>query len=215
MSIDVRGAGIDFLLCSAYKFYGPHVGILYAREGLLESLRTDRLRTANPRAPQRIETGTLNHAALAGVHTAIEYIASLGQGATLRRRLVSAMKLLYSYEHQLGNHLYGGLSRIPGVTVYGRPFTREPRAPTVSFTIDGKRAEEISALLGEKGFCTWDGHFYAIRALEVLGLLERGGVTRLGISLYTVATEIDRLLEEVRNISATRMNTQDEKTQRS
>lgn len=201
MSMDVRSFGVDFLLCSAYKFYGPHVGILYAKEGLLDSLQTDRLRTADPRAPHRIETGTLNHAALAGVRSAVEYIASLGHGDTQRARLVSAMELLFSYEHTLGDRLYRGLSQINGVTVYGLPFRREPRAPTVSFTVRGFRAEEFCAALGEKGFCTWDGHFYALRAMEVLGLLELGGVVRIGVSLYTNADEIDRLLTEIRKLS--------------
>jgi cysteine desulfurase family protein (TIGR01976 family) len=199
--MDVRPAGIDFLLCSAYKFYGPHVGILYARKGLLDQLQTDRLRTIDPRSPWRIETGTLNHAAIAGVKAAIDYIASLGKGETQRARMVSAMESIASYEHRLGAKAYAGLARIPGVTVYGQTFRSERRAPTISFTVEGKRAEEVSALLGEMGLCTWNGHFYAIRPVEILGLLERGGVTRIGFSLYNTADEVERLLEGVREIA--------------
>ena len=200
-SIDAAGAGIDFLLCSAYKFYGPHVGILYAKEGLLEQISTDRLRTQDPRAPQRFETGTLNHAAIAGVGAAVEYLASLGDGDTLRERLVDAYGRISPRERSLAVRLYTGLSRIQGVTVAGQSFRVTHRAPTVSFTIAGKRPEEIWSLLGNEGICTWDGHFYAIRPMEVLGLLERGGVVRAGISLYTLEEEIDRLLSAVRSIA--------------
>jgi cysteine desulfurase family protein (TIGR01976 family) len=199
--MDAASTGIDFLLCSAYKFYGPHVGILFARDGLLDQLQTDRLRTADPRAPQRIETGTLNHAAIAGVKAAIDYIASLGEGKTVRARLVDAMQAIALFEHRLGASAYAGLAKISGVTVYGQTFRSDRRAPTIAFTVEGKRAEEVSAFLGELGICTWDGHFYAIRPVEILGLLERGGVTRIGFSLYNTADEVDRLLEGVRKIA--------------
>ena len=202
--IDVSAAGVDLLLCSAYKFYGPHVGILYCRENLLDSLATDRLRTQDAVAPLRIETGTQNHAAIAGVTAAIEYIASLGQGETLRARIVSAMGMVGRHERALGQRLHAGLSAIAAVTVQGPPFTKTRRAPTVSFTVDGKRPEEVCAALGEKGICAWDGHFYAIRPVEVLGLLERGGVTRVGVSLYTTDEDIDRLLDAVRAIARSR-----------
>ena len=200
-SMDAASAGIDFLLCSAYKFYGPHVGILYARDGLLDQLQTDRLRTADPRAPQRIETGTLNHAAIAGVTAAIEYVASFGEGGTVRARLVDAVRAIASFEHRLATRAYAGLARIPGVTVYGQAFRSDRRAPTISFTVEGRRAVEVSAFLGELGICTWDGHFYAIRPVEILGLLERGGVTRIGFSLYNTVDEVDRLLEGVRKVA--------------
>jgi selenocysteine lyase/cysteine desulfurase len=199
--IDASGIGIDFLFCSAYKFYGPHVGILYSKKGLLEQVQTDRLRTQDPRAPYRIETGTLNHAALAGVKAAIEYIASYGAGPTLRASLSAAMRALGIHERALGKMLYDGLSRIRGVRVHGQSFRTSERAPTVAFTVAGKRPEEICALLGEKGICAWDGHFYAIRPVERLGLLESGGVTRVGVSMYTTAEDISALLSEVRRIT--------------
>ncbi|MBP1655347.1 MAG: cysteine desulfurase family protein [Bacteroidetes bacterium] len=202
--IDVSAAGVDFLLCSAYKFYGPHVGILTCRDNLLDSLVADRLRTQDAVAPHRIETGTQNHAAIAGVTAAIEYIASLGQGETLRARIVSAMGMVGRHERALGQRLHAGLSAIAAVTVQGPPFTKTRRAPTVSFTVDGKRPEDVCAALGEKGICAWDGHFYAIRPVEILGLLERGGVTRVGVSLYTTDEDIDRLLHAVRAIARSR-----------
>jgi cysteine desulfurase family protein (TIGR01976 family) len=200
-SIDVRSAGIDFLLCSAYKFYGPHVGVLYCREGLLDQIQTDRLRTQEPHAPFRIETGTMNHAALAGVKAAIEYVASVGSGPSMRDQLVSAMSVLGEHERRLGRKLFAGLSTIPGVRVIGQSFEVPRRAPTVSFVLSGMRPEAVCSLLAERGICTWDGHFYAIRPTEVLGLLERGGVTRVGVSLYTTDEEIDRLLHELNGIA--------------
>jgi len=200
--IDVREMDVDFLLCSAYKFYGPHVGILYARKGLLDRLEPDRLRTQDQRAPYRIETGTLNHAAIAGVKAAVEYIASLGDGAGLRSRIIDGMHRIGAHERPLGARLYQELKSIPNVTVHGQSFDVPLRAPTVSFTVRGKTATAVSSRLAERGICTWDGHFYAIRPMEVMGLLEGGGVTRTGISLYTTAGEIARLTDEVRLVAS-------------
>jgi cysteine desulfurase family protein (TIGR01976 family) len=195
--IDVRTMGMDFLLCSAYKFYGPHVGILYTCPGLLDKLQTDRLRTQDPNAPFRIETGTLNHAAIAGVRAAVEYLASLGSGSDFRSKIVSAIERLADYEHALASTLYDGLCTIDGVKIHGQTFVSRWRAPTIAMTLEGTRPGEICRWLAQKGICCWDGHFYAIRPMEVLGLLEQGGVTRVGISLYNIEEEISRLLNEV------------------
>lgn len=194
--VDVVALDADFLLCSAYKFYGPHVGILYARPGLLDSLRTDKLRTQDGEAPWRIETGTLNHAALVGVTAAVEYIASWGTGETLRERIVSAMGSIGAWEHGLGAYYAENVQRIPGVSVQGPGFSG-PRAPTVSIAIDGVQPIDAARALGARGLQVWDGHFYAIRAMEVLGLAERGGVLRTGIVMYNTREEIDRLLEGI------------------
>lgn len=200
-AVDVRALEADFLLCSAYKFYGPHVGVLYCREGLLESLPTDRLRTQVQAAPYLIETGTLNHAAIAGVRAAVEYIASLGEGLDQRERTVDAMRRIGAHERQLAEQLYHGLAAMRGVRVVGPSFQEPQRAPTVSFVTDRHTAPEVCSLLAEEGICAWDGHFYAIRAIEKLGLLERGGVTRLGALLYNTAEEVDRTLRRIREIS--------------
>jgi cysteine desulfurase family protein (TIGR01976 family) len=200
-SIDAQAMNVDFLLCSAYKFYGPHVGILYCREGLLDQLEPDRLRTQDQTAPYKIETGTLNHAAIVGVKAAIEYVAALAGGPDLRSKLVSALRLIGQHERRLAGEFYNGLASIDGVTIYGPPFTSALRAPTISFTVKSKTAEEVCTRLGERGFCTWDGHFYALRAIEALGLLERGGVTRVGISMYNTMEEMANLLEAVRRIA--------------
>lgn len=201
-SIDVATLDPDFLLCSAYKFYGPHVGILYARPGLLESLPTDRLRTQDPSGPYRIETGTLNHPAVEGVAAAIEYLASWGSGATLRERICDAMEGIGAYEHSLAAHYYEQVSRIPGVTVWGTDFSSRRRAPTVSITLAGVTPLEMATELGRAGVCVWDGNFYALRPIEVLGLEPLGGVLRAGISMYTQESDVERLLAGVRAIAA-------------
>jgi cysteine desulfurase family protein (TIGR01976 family) len=194
--VDVLALDTDFLLCSAYKFYGPHVGLLYCRPGLLDGLRTDKLRTQEDEAPFRIETGTLNHAALAGVKAAIDYIVCWGKGETLRERIVSAMTGIAGWEHELGSYYAEEVSQIPGVTVWGPPFSAH-RAPTVSITIEGVRPLDAARYLGDRGVQVWDGHFYAIRAVEALGLAEQGGLLRTGFAMYNTREEVDRLLDGV------------------
>jgi selenocysteine lyase/cysteine desulfurase len=201
---DVAALGADFLLCSAYKFYGPHVGVLYSRPGLLDELPVDRLRTAPARAPERIETGTPNHAALAGVAAAVEYIASWGEGSNLRERVVSAMEGISAHERAVASHYYDRVRQVPGVTVWGPDFSASPdekRAPTVSITIDGMTAADAARELGERGICVWDGDFYAARPVEALGLAERGGVIRAGFVMYNTAEEADRLVDAVAEIA--------------
>jgi len=200
-AIDVQEIGCDFMLCSAYKFYGPHVGILYSKPGILDRLPTDRLRTAGQTAPDSIETGTLNHAAIAGVSAAVEFIASLGNGNTMREKLVNAYHKISTHEFVLASKLYAGLKQIPGVTMIGQDFSSNSRTPTLSFTMDGKTPTQVCEQLATKNICAWDGHFYAIRAIESLGLLERGGVTRIGISVYNSVEEIDFTLAEVERIA--------------
>jgi cysteine desulfurase family protein (TIGR01976 family) len=201
-ALDVTALDPDFLLCSAYKFYGPHVGVLYARPGLLDRLATDRLRTQHAEAPYRIETGTLNFAAIAGVRAAVDYIASWGQDspggvADRRSRLLDAMAGLQAYEHDLARAYYEGVASIPGVTVWGPDFSAQRRAPTVSITVDGVHPGEAAQRLAARGIAVWDGHFYAVRPIEMLGLAQRGGVIRVGVSMYNTREEIDRLLEAV------------------
>jgi cysteine desulfurase family protein (TIGR01976 family) len=201
LPVDVQAIDCDFLLCSAYKFYGPHIGLLYARPGLLDRLRTDKLRTQEDEAPYRIETGTLNHAALAGVKAAIEYIASWGRGETLRERIVTAMEDIALYEHELGAHYHDTVRRLPGARVWGPDFSSRRRAPTVSITLEGVPAREVARRLGEAGLQVWDGHFYALRAIETLGLAAKGGVVRTGVAMYNTREEIDRLIEEIERLT--------------
>ncbi len=192
--INTTELGCDFLLCSAYKFYGPHVGLLYSKTGLLDRLPTDRLRTADQHAPYSIETGTLNHAAIAGVKSAIEFMASIGSGDRLSVQLDSAMSIIERHESRLARFLYEELSRMEGICVVGQSFDMAQRAPTVSFVHDQFTALEVCQQLAKDNIFAWDGHFYALRAVEVLGLLEKGGVTRMGISVYTNEEDIDRTI---------------------
>lgn len=191
--VNVRAIGCDFLLCSAYKFYGPHVGLLYTRPGLLDRLPLDRLRTAGQNAPYSIETGTPNHAALAGVTAAIDFLAGVGDGDSRRKKLVNAMGRIQRHEINLATKLYHGLAAIPGVEIVGPAIEDAPRAPTLAVTVAGLRPETVCKQLAEKNILAWDGHFYAIRAAEVLGLLEKGGVTRLGVSAYTSEADIEQV----------------------
>ena len=199
-SIDVQELGCDFLLCSAYKFYGPHIGILYAKTGILDRLPTDRLRTTEQTAPFSIETGTLNHAAFAGTIAAIKFISSLGEGDNLRAQLKSAYKKIQIHEFKLAKHLHDGLDKIDGIHLVGPDFSSKERTPTVSFTAKNKTAQHICNALGKENICAWDGHFYALGAIEALGLLEHGGVTRMGISLYNTEEEIIRTISIVKKI---------------
>jgi cysteine desulfurase family protein (TIGR01976 family) len=193
--VDVRALDADFLLCSAYKFYGPHVGVLYSRPGALDRLPTDRLSVQDAAAPYRIETGTLNHAAIDGVRAAVEYIASWGTGASLRERIIDAMTHISAYEHELAKYYHDAVRRIPGVRVWGPDFAvGRARAPTVSITLDKATAAAAATALGEQGICVWDGDFYAARAVQVLGLAERGGLLRTGLSMYSTREELNRLL---------------------
>lgn len=191
LPIDVQAIGCDFLLCSAYKFYGPHIGILYSKPGLLDRLPTDRLRTAYQHAPYSIETGTFNHAATAGTNAAVNFLASLGNGTLQRERLLNAMTQISQHERSLFKRLYDGLSNIKGIEVLGLSADAEKRAPTLSFAVEGKNPTAVCQYLAAHNVCAWDGHFYAIRATEILGFLEKGGVTRMGISLYTTEAEVD------------------------
>jgi cysteine desulfurase family protein (TIGR01976 family) len=195
-SIDAAALDPDFLLCSAYKFYGPHVGILYARPGALDALEPDRLLTQDQNAPVRIETGTLNHAALAGVTAAIDYIASFGAGASRRQRLVSAMERIGAHERALAERYWRALDGAPGVRRWGPGFEGR-RAPTVSITVEGIDARAVTERLAAEGIAAWDGDFYARRAVEIFGLASRGGLVRSGMALYTTEAEVDRLARSV------------------
>jgi cysteine desulfurase family protein (TIGR01976 family) len=200
--IDVQALDCDFLLCSGYKFYGPHVGVLYSRPGALDRLPTDRLSVQDPAAPYRIETGTLNHAAIDGVRAAVEYIASWGVGASLRERLVDAMTHIGAYEHELAKDYHDAVRRIPGVRVWGPDFAPgRMRAPTVSIAMDRITAGEAAKALADLGLCVWDGDFYAARPVEVLGLAGRGGLLRTGVSMYNTRDELRRLLDGLERLA--------------
>jgi len=200
-SLDVKSLGMDFLLCSGYKFYGPHVGVLYSRPGALDRLPTERLSVQDPGAPYRIETGTLNHAAIDALRAAVEYLASWGQGSSLRERLVDAMTGIAAYEHGLAKFYHDSVREMRGVQVWGPDFSQHSRAPTVSITLDKASAAQAATALGKEGICVWDGHFYAARAVQLLGLRDRGGLLRTGVSMYSSREDLQRLLAGIAKLS--------------
>ena len=199
-SIDVKDLNCDFMLCSAYKFYGPHISFLYSKPGVLQELNPDRLVVQDQEAPYIIETGTLNHAACSGVSAAIDFISSLGQGSTYREKLESAYLQISDHEFSLAKHLYESLEGFDKTTVIGPDFSTRERTPTVSFVHSEYSPKEVCALLAKQNICAWDGHFYALKAIQQLGLESKGGVTRLGVSLYNTIKEIDRAIEVIRSI---------------
>lgn len=195
-AIDVAGWDVDFLLCSAYKFYGPHVGILYCRPGLLDQLDTDRLRTQGQTGPERIQLGTQNFAAISGVRAAVEYIASFGVGADLRSKLLSAFERIGEHERRVATSYVDRVAAISGVKVWGPAF-ETPRAPTIAISHPARSAAELAAHCGQQGIQVWDGHFYAIRTTESLGLEGQGGLLRAGFLVYNTVSEAERLATAV------------------
>lgn len=198
-TIDVKSLKCDFLLCSAYKFYGPHVGLLYTKPDFLNKIDTDRLIVQEQDAPYKIETGTLNHAACNGVIKAIDFISSFGDGNSLREKIESSYLKISKHENKLASKLYSSLNQLKNIEVIGTDFSKR-RAPTVSFIHKNKSPNEICKILASYNICAWDGHFYALKAIQDLDLEKIGGVTRLGVSLYNTEEEIDRTIEIISKI---------------
>ncbi|MCS6939914.1 MAG: cysteine desulfurase-like protein [Roseiflexus sp.] len=204
--IDVRALDCDFLACSPYKFFAPHMGALYGKREHLERLHPYKVRPASDAVPDRWETGTKNHEGLAGVTAAIDYLAELGQrvkpAATRRAAIVQAMEAIQSYERTLSQKLIAGLLAIPGLTFYGisDPARFAWRTPTVAVRMEGRSPRELADLLGERGIFCWDGNYYAINLTERLGVEADGGMLRVGLVHYNTEEEVDRLLEALQEI---------------
>jgi cysteine desulfurase family protein (TIGR01976 family) len=195
--IDVSALGSDFLACSAYKFFGPHVGILWGKEEHLAGLTPYKVPPASDSSPGRWETGTLNHEGIAGTGAAVDWIASLGgEGDSLRDRVAAGMRTIHELEGPLLEQLLTGLRSIPGVSVYGPP-AGHPRTPTVAFTSANEPAGLLAERLAGEAIFVWAGDFYASTVIDRLGLRERGGVVRVGLAPYNTPAEVDRLLESV------------------
>jgi cysteine desulfurase family protein (TIGR01976 family) len=197
--VDVKDLDCDFLTCSAYKFYGPHIGVLYGKRELLETLDVPKLDPAPNEAPERLETGTQNHEGICGAAAAVNFLASFAEGATRREQLRKTFAILHERGHALLKRLWEGLHAIDSVTVFG-PGPDEARTPTVSFIVNGIPAEEVTKQLVERGVFTSHGDFYAMTVIERLGQTEHG-VVRAGCACYTTAEEIERLLDGVRAIA--------------
>jgi cysteine desulfurase family protein (TIGR01976 family) len=197
--VDVGALRCDLLACSAYKFYGPHVGVLYGRRALLESLDVPKLLPAPNAAPDRIETGTQNHEGIAGVSRTVRFLASLSGMDAPRPALEATFTALHTRGQQLVEQMWTGLASIPAVTLYGPPPGR-PRTPTVSFAVSGRHPADVAAALAARGVFVSHGDFYAATVMTCLG---RGaeGLVRAGCACYTTGEEVARLLDGVRAIA--------------
>jgi cysteine desulfurase family protein (TIGR01976 family) len=198
--IDVVDLRCDFLACSAYKFFGPHVGVLWGRYELLDRLPAYKVRPAGNRPPDKFETGTGNHEGIAGVAGTIRYLETLAPApvpATRRARLRAAMEAVRRYETSLSLALMEGISRIRGARVWGiaDPSRVAHRVPTVSFTMAGRTPHSVAEHLAERAIYVWDGNYYALAVMERLGLEESGGMVRVGAVHYNTIDEIGRLLD--------------------
>jgi len=196
--IDVRDWNCDFLACSAYKFYGPHIGILWGRRDLLESLDFPKLIPAPDSAPERAETGTQNHEGIAGAAAAVDFLASLAPGSTRRERLHAAFQQLHQRGDELVTELWNELQQIQRVRLYGPP-PRTARTPTIAFTMDEMPSIEVAKKLAERGFFLSHGDFYAMTVVERLGQAPQG-LVRAGCACYTTMEEVNRLLTGVREL---------------
>jgi cysteine desulfurase family protein (TIGR01976 family) len=196
--IDVRDWDCDFLACSAYKFYGPHIGILYGRHDLLGSLDFPKLLPAPDSAPERAETGTQNHEGIAGAAAAVDFLAWLTPGATRRECLRAAFEQLHERGDALVTQLWNGLREIERVRLYG-PSPGTPRTPTIAFTVKGRLSIDVAKKLAERGMFLSHGDFYAMTVIERLGQAPHG-VVRAGCACYTTSREVDRLLAAVHEL---------------
>ena len=207
-TVDVQALDCDFLSCSAYKFFGPHVGVLYGKAEHLDGLTPYKVRPASNAAPWRWETGTPNYEGIAAVSGAVEYLAGAGQGAhgslpdsgdrgevERRQSLISGMQAIRDYEGMLVAYLLESLEAIPGIRLYGITDRRRlhERGATVAFNIAGHRPRDVASALAQQGIFCWSGNYYALRLMQRLGL-EPDGAVRIGLVHYNTTGEIDRLI---------------------
>lgn len=202
--IDVQDLNCDFFVSSAYKYFGPHTGILYGKVDLLDSLTAYKVRPASPKPPGKWETGTQSFESLAGVTAAIDYIAAIGgREGTRRERLVRAMARIKAYEMSLVERFLEGATGVPGLRVYGITDVEnlDRRTPTFAVSLAGYTPQAVASNLGEQGIFVWNGHYYAIAVMERLGLLDKGGLVRIGFVHYNTYDEVDYVLDALRKLA--------------
>lgn len=207
--IDVRDLDCDFLVCSSYKFFGPHMGVLYGKRAHLKQLQPYKVRANTNEIPNCWEWGTLNHECIAGITACVEYIASLGRkvntGVTSRRAaILAAYGEIVKYERGLCERLVQGLASMPKVKIYGITDRAKfhHRCPTIALRAKGHTPLELATKLGDRGFFTWDGNYYALNLTEQLDVEKDGGFLRIGLFHYNTVEEVDRLLGALREIVA-------------
>jgi cysteine desulfurase family protein (TIGR01976 family) len=206
--IDVRALGCDFLACSTYKFFGPHMGVLYGKREHLQHFQPYKIRPNTNSIPNCWEWGTLNHECIAGIRACVEYWEELGQRAAAssnmnrREAIVAAHSAIHLHERALMEKMIAGLMMIPGLKLYGisDPKRLDHRCGTFAVRVDGYTPLELAAKLGERGLFTWDGNYYALNVTEQLDLERTGGFLRIGIVHYNTAEEVERLLSTLREI---------------
>jgi len=198
--IDVQDLECDFLVCSPYKFYGPHAGVLYARAENMAALDMPKLEPAPNEIPDRVETGTQNHEGIVGSGAAIDFLASLAHGNSRRERLERAINGLHERGDALFMRLWGGLNAITGVNCYG-PSPGHPRTPTVSFRVAGVSSGDVAKALADDAVFVSNGNFYATTVMERLGHAKDGAV-RAGCACYTTESEVDRLVAAVDRVAS-------------
>ena len=196
--IDVAALQCDFVACSAYKFFGPHIGVLWGRKKLLEALDVPKVEPAHDNAPDRVETGTLNHEGIVGAGAVVDFLAGFGSGTTRRDQLRTAYASIHQRSSASFARLWDGLGQIEGVRRYGPPLSR-PRSPTVSFTVKGFRPRRVAERLAERGVFVSHGDFYAATVAKVMG--QSDGFVRAGLAGYSTSDEVDRLLEGVQMLA--------------
>jgi cysteine desulfurase family protein (TIGR01976 family) len=207
--IDVRALDCDFLACSTYKFFGPHMGVLYGKREHLKRLTPYKVRACSDEIPSRWESGTNNHECIAGITGCVDYLAGLGQRVdpsvkSRRAAIEAAFAAIHEHEHRLIETLIGGVLAIPGVRFYGisDPKGFEHRCPTIALRIAGHTPLELARGLGERGFFTWDGNYYAINLTDRLDVEKDGGFLRIGLAHYNTSEEVESLLVALREVAS-------------
>lgn len=214
-AIDVQALECDYLVCSPYKFFGPHSGILYGKHDRLESLAAYKVRPAANQPPGKWETGTPNFESIAGIRAAIHYLATIGElyaGPDLprlaaytgvRRQLKTALHLIQQHESALSLRFLAGAAGISGLRVYGITDIErlDERTPTFAVSLAGYTPPQLAQKLADQGIFVWDGHYYAVAVMERLGLLDQGGLVRIGFVHYNTTAEVDRLLQTLKELA--------------
>ena len=198
-AIDVQDLGADFVVSSAYKWFGPHQGILWGREEMLKQTFGYKVRPAGEDLPHKFETGTLSHEGMAGTLGAIEYLEQFGSGEARAKRIASAWNNLADYEHKITLRLIEGLKTFKGLTIRGITSANamHRRVPTVSFTLEGHHPEAMAKAFAKDNIFVWSGHNYAIEPVGRMGLMDKGGVLRIGLAHYNTESEVDALLSSL------------------
>jgi cysteine desulfurase family protein (TIGR01976 family) len=199
--LDVRASDCDFLVASSYKFFGPHTGILYGKLERLAALDVYKVRPAPSDPPGKLETGTQSFESLAGITAAVDYLAGLGNASGSRReRLANTFSLINDHERSLSERFMEGVASLPEVRVFGVPTVGQQRVGTFAIGVQGLGAEAVAAQLARVGLYVWSGHYYAVNVMDRLGVLDAGGLVRIGFVHYNTATEVDRALEALADL---------------